>query len=303
LYIAHNLGALPAAALAARRYGARLGFDAEDYHRGQFADGTADGRAIVQAFEERYLPLCDYVTAASPGIADAYAPLCQTKPDVILNVFPLADRPPSPPARADGRIRLYWFSQLIGGGRGLEHVASALGQLQDLPVELHVRGTWQPGFAARLSDIVRGAGGSPDRLVSHGPGAPSEMARLAAACDVGLALEIGDTRNSGLALSNKIFTYLLAGLPVLATATEAQAALGRELGPAIALTPIGDVRGMADAIRRWATDLAALAAARQAAWALAETRYNWDIEQQRFLRVVRTALGDRSRRHPEGVAS
>ena len=36
LYIAHNLAALPAARHAARRHRGRLGFDAEDYHRGQF---------------------------------------------------------------------------------------------------------------------------------------------------------------------------------------------------------------------------------------------------------------------------
>src|SRR5574340_991277 len=35
LYIAHNLPALPAAARAAKRHGALLGFDAEDYHRGE----------------------------------------------------------------------------------------------------------------------------------------------------------------------------------------------------------------------------------------------------------------------------
>ena len=35
LYIAHNLGALPAAAGAAHTHAARLGFDAEDFHRGE----------------------------------------------------------------------------------------------------------------------------------------------------------------------------------------------------------------------------------------------------------------------------
>jgi hypothetical protein len=68
LYIAHNLGALPAAARAARRHGARLGFDAEDFHSGQFPVSMDDGwgRATA-AVERRFLPACDYVTAAAPG--------------------------------------------------------------------------------------------------------------------------------------------------------------------------------------------------------------------------------------------
>ena len=70
LYIAHNLGALPAAAAAARRWGSRLGFDAEDFHSGQFAPGdrSASWRATRDA-EARWIPACDYVTAAAPGIA------------------------------------------------------------------------------------------------------------------------------------------------------------------------------------------------------------------------------------------
>ena len=44
VYIAHNLGALPAAAVAARTHGAKLMFDAEDFHRGQFIPGEAPRR-------------------------------------------------------------------------------------------------------------------------------------------------------------------------------------------------------------------------------------------------------------------
>ena len=47
---------LPAAVAAARRHGARLGFDAEDYHRGQPPVHDAAARALAAACEERYLP-------------------------------------------------------------------------------------------------------------------------------------------------------------------------------------------------------------------------------------------------------
>lgn len=53
LYLAHNLAALPAAARAAARHGARLGFDAEDFHCGELDEKPANtdeleiGRAHV----------------------------------------------------------------------------------------------------------------------------------------------------------------------------------------------------------------------------------------------------------------
>ena len=87
-----------------------------------------------------------------------------------------------------------------------------------------------------------------------------------------------------------MFTYLLAGLPVIASATSAQAALGMQLGSAARVVPIGDVNQLADAIREWIDDAASLESAKQTAWQLGETRFNWDVEQRRFLDAVRQAL-------------
>lgn len=297
LYIAHNLGALPAAAAAARRHGGRLGFDAEDYHRGQFPEQATAERAVVRATEERYLPGCDYVTAASPGIAAAYAALCRTPPVVVLNVFPLADRPATPVRRSEGPFRLYWFSQTIGGDRGLEDVIGAMGALAEHPIELHVRGAWQAGYAATLKAVARAAGVPWDRIISHEPAPPGDMVRLAADADVGVAVETGRTVNNDVALSNKVFTYLLAGVPVLASATSAQAALARDLGDAAKLAPVGDTTALAAALRGWIERPGELTTARRAAWHLGATRYNWDVEQERFLSAARAVLND----HDQGI--
>lgn len=291
LYIAHNLGALPAAAAAAQRHGGRLGFDAEDYHRGQLPAHAAADRALVRAIEERYLPGCDYVTAASPGIASAYAALCRTPPVVVLNVFPLADRPAAPAARRDGPFRLYWFSQTIGRDRGLEDVIRAIG-MAGRAIELHLRGAWQAGYAADLEVVARAAGVRWDRIISHEPAPPAEMVRLAATADVGVAVETGQTVNADVALSNKLFTYLLAGVPVLASATSAQAELARGLGDAATLAPVGDATALAAALRGWLERPDELAAAHRAAWHLGTTRYNWDVEQARFLGALRAVLND-----------
>lgn len=288
LYIAHNLGALPAAAAAARRHGAALGFDAEDFHRGQFTE--ADERELARRIEERYLPQCTYVSAASPGIAESYAELCARPPVVLLNVFPLCARPSARGPRVSGPLRLYWFSQLIGRDRGLEDAVRAIGILRNSAVELHLQGEWQSGFEQELRRLANESGLAPNRLIHHLPGPPDEMVRQAAAFDVGLALEPGRTPNSDRALSNKVFTYVLAGLPVVASATSAQAALGMQLGSAARIVSIGDPKTLADVIRGWIDDPASLDAAKQTAWQLGETRFNWDLERQRFLDLVRQAL-------------
>ena len=78
LFIAHYLPALPAALHASEKQGAKVGFDAEDFHRGQFHEAEWETPKAVRTrwFEETYLPRCDYVTAASPGIASVKSTRC-----------------------------------------------------------------------------------------------------------------------------------------------------------------------------------------------------------------------------------
>jgi len=295
LFIAHNLGALPAAAAAASRWGARLGFDAEDFHSGQFdrSDRSAAWQATTRA-ERTWIPRCDYVTAASPGIAAAYAGLCLRPPVLIRNVFPLADRPKAPPpGLGDGMLRLYWFSQTIGGGRGLEDLITAMGSLQNDAVELHLRGVWYGGYERELRELARRAGVRRERIVAHAPADPGEMVRLAAAWDVGLVLESGGTANSELLQSNKALTYLLAGLPFVTSDTAGHMELLAAAPGAGWSYPRGDAGALADVLAALVGDRAQVRQASACAWAWGETRFNWDVEQHRFLAEVERALGER----------
>ncbi|UBF28985.1 hypothetical protein K9N68_14775 [Kovacikia minuta CCNUW1] len=137
LYIAHCLAALPAAAKAAQTHKAHLGFDAEDFHAAELLD-TPENRGDNVArvcIEGAYLPQCRHLTAASPLIAAAYADRYQVTMQPLLNVFPLADAPASPERQVGDRIgsepSLYWFSQTIGAGRGLEAIIQAMGQMRN----------------------------------------------------------------------------------------------------------------------------------------------------------------------------
>ena len=106
LYIAHYPAALPAAAIAARRHGALYAFDAEDFHLGDWPEGpgaSSSKRRLIRAIEGRYLPGCAYVTAASPGIADAYAEAYGiARPTVAAECLPPRAGAAGPDARRDG---------------------------------------------------------------------------------------------------------------------------------------------------------------------------------------------------------
>ena len=118
------------------------------------------------------------------------------------------------------------------------------------------------------------------------------MVDCARGFDVGLALEQMTPRNRQLCLTNKAFTYILAGVATAMTDTPGQHALGVDLGRAAALVPVGDVDALAGAFVRWASDPAELDCAKRTAWHAATRRWHWDHELERgaLCALVREAL-------------
>ena len=117
------------------------------------------------------------------------------------------------------------------------------------------------------------------------------MVRLAAQHDVGLASEIGTPPSRAVCLTNKIFTYLLAGIPVLLSDTPAQRQLARQLGSAARLVALDDPDKIAQVLDDLAMDVTTLTAAKREAWNQGQTRFNWDKEKKRFLQSVEQTLG------------
>jgi glycosyltransferase involved in cell wall biosynthesis len=299
LYIAHYPGALPAAVAGADRNHALVGYDAEDFYS-KPSDGGADTfLAAIEDCERRYLPRCCYVTASSPGIATAYSlrysKCIPSDPVVLFNTFPLSYRPNFFRSTSlEGPIRLYWFSQTIGRFRGLEDIVKAMGSIRDVPIELHLRGIWQPGYKEEFYHAVERADVPLLRVISHDPADPAEMAREAAKYDVGLALEPMTGTNANICISNKIFTYLLAGNAIIATATDGQRFVFDSLSNGGLCFQPGDALAVAAQLKVWSENRAALDAVRRSNWDCGANMYNWDAEKLKFLDLIDTVLSGKS---------
>ncbi|MDW8308252.1 MAG: glycosyltransferase [Verrucomicrobiales bacterium] len=300
LFIAHNLPALPAAAFAARRWGARLGFDAEDFHRGEvLADDPAQAlwRRLTVAVEEKYLPRCDHLTAASDGIAEAYARVVGVRrPVTVLNVFPLAERNGRVAAEAlererrGGAVSLYWYSQVIGADRGLNDALEALARLPEA-VHLHLRGAWAAGCETVFQEKIR-ALGVERRVHILPPVPPEELVERAAQHDVGLALEMGHTENRRIAVTNKILLYFVAGLAIAASDVPSQRAILESAPDAGFLYPAGDGVALAERLRAWVERPGRLIEAKAAARAWGEKRFCWEREKDALVRAIGRLVGE-----------
>jgi glycosyltransferase involved in cell wall biosynthesis len=289
LYIAHYPAALPAAAIAADVHRAKFAFDAEDFHPGDWPPSSAYDfkRRMLRSIEESYLKGCSYITAASPGIADAYAAEYQiSRPAVVLNTFPLSHAPAhsTPKGTALPRPSVYWFSQTVGPDRGLECAVRAIGISRSRP-HLYLRGKPARGFLENLF-VLADEVGVREQIHILPPAEPENMEKLASTYDLGFSGESGHTKNNQIALGNKIFSYLLAGLPVVLSDVPAHRSLVSKLGGAARLYRIGDPISLASVIDTFLCDLCELAQARRAAYELGQTQFNWEAFRPTFLRQV-----------------
>lgn len=285
LYIAHNLGALPAAVIAAKKHNKRCGFDAEDFHRNETSDDKNDAevkRKIV--VEDKYLPQLNYFTTSSPQIARRYSELYPAlKPIVLLNTF---NKSKITSVKSAGPLKLFWFSQTVGLDRGIEDVVNALSMLKQKDYELHLLGSSTPFIKDFFDRLASGNA----NIVFHHPVASDAVITFAAQFDIGLALEKKTPLNRDLCLTNKIFTYLQAGLAVIASQTTAQAEFMGE-NPEIGFTyPIGDAKALAEIISGYRQNAEVLNAHKKASLKMAHERYNWETESGKFLKLVKETL-------------
>ncbi|MGF7078010.1 glycosyltransferase [Mucilaginibacter sp. UYCu711] len=287
LYIGHNLGALPAVVGAAKINNKPSGFDAEDFHRYEMSDDDDNHDVILKMqIENKHIPQLNYFTTSSPQIAEAYSKIFTSlKPAVLLNVFHKSDIVNAIP-NSHQPLKLLWFSQTIGANRGLQDIIGALQLLDNKHFELHLLGSKLHTNATFINYLT----GSKVNIRFHDPIPPDKLPEFAGQFDIGLALEPGFSTNNNLALSNKLFTYMQAGLAIIASDTIAQKDFITK-NPTIGHTyPARDTKAMAAILSSYYKNGALLTLAKNESLRLAHELYNWEVESKKFLKIVEHTL-------------
>lgn len=287
LYIAHYLGALPAAAKAAAKWKAKMIFDAEDFHRGEQSYYPAQFKKIIR-LEEKYLPMATAITTASPMIAREYKKLFPQQEIVVVNnVFSKKYLQPLISSNSS-TLKLFWFSQNIGQFRGLEIFIKALNELPQADISLTIMGNRRS--AAYEAELV-GLSKFPHKISFRNTVPPEDIFAIAAAHDIGLAGEEPNCFNKEICLSNKIFAYLLAGKCILASDMQGQKEfMDQNVGIGF-LYKNNDAKDLARKIEVLYNDRELLNNCKIKARELAENKMNWEEEQQKWLDLVENFFG------------
>ena len=296
LFIGHYPDGLAAAAHAAKRHNARLGYDVEDLYPDCFTltAQTKKARARILGLEYRYVHRCSHVSAVSRPVAEAFAVRFNRElPVVVHNCHPWSDR-----QELDGRvlqrkgpaISLYWFSQTVGLNRGIQDAIRAAGLL-NVPIQIHLQGTADDEIVRELRWLATEC--SPKTsLHFHGPVRPVELLSRAAEHDIGLALETDETLNRRLAVTNKQFLYLIAGIAIAASDIPGQRSIMETCPAAGVMYRPGDFRQLAAQLQMWIKDPGKLTAAKTASLEAARTRWNWEHESEQLVATVTRLLSN-----------
>jgi glycosyltransferase involved in cell wall biosynthesis len=213
-------------------------YDAHEYVAGLSRYGGRTKRKVAAwaQLESEYIHDCDAIVTVSPQLASELQRRhgLKTTPTVVLNTPLLAAA--SSNAGADVRsaagleadVPLLVYSGGVQQARGVQHAIEALRHLPD--VHLAVVAVPNPDTAA-CKQMKQGAEaqGVADRVHWLNPVAPDDLVAFLSTADAGV-IPLRHYPSHEVALTNKQFEYLHAGLPLIVSDCVAQAAFVREHG-------------------------------------------------------------------------
>jgi glycosyltransferase involved in cell wall biosynthesis len=288
VYHASDLYVLPALAAAADRHGGRLILDARELY--PHVDATAGkpwARWLWSAVERRHLPRTDAVFAVNDSIADRMAATYGIERPVVSRNVPERQDVVCTDALRDALgipadVGIVLYQGLVRAGRGLERLVDAMRDVPDAALVVIGDGPAKPALqqhAARLGGRVH--------FVPHTP--PDDLLRLTASADLGVHVPEPITESIRLALPNKLFEYLMAGLPVVVADLPEMRRVVEDFDVGLVVDP-WDRDGLGAALRRALDDAEARARWRANAPRVFET-FRPERDKERFQSVYRRLLG------------
>ena len=247
---AHDAAMLVPGRFVARRTGARLVYDSHELASG-VPYRSRGWAALVTSIERRIVPRCDAVITVSDGIADRiqaeYA--LADRPTIVRN---LPDLPPPEGGAAEdvratlsiGEAPLIIHHGAVAADRGCEGLLRALALVDGAHLLfLGAEGPYAIGLE-RLSASL----GLSSRVHFHDPVPLSELLSYSSQADVGATLLEDTCENHRLALPNKAFEYLAAGIPVVASDLPELSRIVHEYGVGWTVDP-ADPASIAEGLR------------------------------------------------------
>lgn len=277
---AHDFNVLRLADELARREQARLVYDSHEWWSGRERHGrpTPIERSREKAVERRIVSRADAVLTVSDGIAERLGRWRDTPVVVVRNTFPLAPAAAAEPRPLSARPSGAVYAGRIGAARDIETLLDATAALR---LDTVLMGNADREFLPKLRFSDGSVRIDPSRPVDE----VDDVLRR-----VGISVvTLTDTcENHRLALPNKVFHAVRAGVPVVAADLPELRRLVTSYGIGALYRP-GDVASMRGALEEVAADYPGLCER----VARARVELNWDQDSKELVKVYESLAGAR----------
>jgi glycosyltransferase involved in cell wall biosynthesis len=231
------------------------------------------------------------MTSASPAISRAYGLIFPSQSiATVNNCFPFEYSIENIKSIPQRPLKLFWFSQYVGGQRGLETVFKAMSFFRVEEITLTLLGTSSIKIKQYFYNLLTSYSLRAEQLVFLDPISEEKIASIASMHHIGLASEFVHNENREVCLTNKLFMYLLAGNAIVATDTSAQKTFLEDNQGIGSLYEQEDAVDLSRVLKNYIDNPELLDNHRRNSLKLGKTKYNWDIEKSHFLNNVAKVL-------------
>lgn len=265
----------------------KVAFDFEDWHSKDLLPQDRVYRPIqlLENLEKFLLDNALYCYTTSETMAKSMSEFYNSRiPSVVYNSFLAAERKQIDGLFKDKQksniVSLYWFSQVVSSGRGLELLFDALQYTQQV-FELHLRGAISSAYKDELLLKLP----SKIKLFIHDLVLPSELISRIAEHDLGLAFEEAIPENKNLTISNKIFHYLQSGIGIIATETAGQLEVTIKAPQAVCVVE-RDPKLLAQLIDKLVLDKLKMKEMKLASWVAGETIFAYENSEKILIKLL-----------------
>jgi glycosyltransferase involved in cell wall biosynthesis len=292
LYIGHNLGALQAILTASKIHDAPSLFDFEDYHRGEHKRNSIESE-MIRLLESNCVPLLSYAITSSPLITKKYQLLFpKTTFETILNVFSKEYLSKNQSMSDILPIKLFWFSQHVGLERGLQQILLSMSKAGKGKITLTIVGNCSTSRMGYLKKMIDDLGFSEETVQFQGVLNLDNLFELASQHHIGIASEMVSNDNREICLTNKVFSYMLAGLAIIASSTIAQSSLFDQNKDIGFLFNLDKPEMIDDILNTYLQDLSLLRSHQNNSLMAGRNKYNWEIESATYISVLQKVIKD-----------
>ena len=244
---AHDVNTLPTAWVAARLTGARLVYDAHEISTDR--EGYHRVRGLVGAIEKRLMPRAVATITTTEARAKFFARAYRIPRPTVLQNRPRLDLPPRNDRlrRELGFVEPWPIVLYQGGlqqGRGLARLVEAAASIEGAYFAFVGSGRLAGPLAAQVDSLGIG-----ERVKFVAAVPLSELPSYSASADIGVQPIENTCLNHFTTDSNKLFEYVMAGLPVVASDLPEIRRIVRDHDLGL-LVRAGDTDELAGAIRR-----------------------------------------------------